>query len=127
MVIKENSLIHNSNEIVKKVYIMKIDKYDWQFDIDIQKTKLMYSNRLKTIIDAGSQLPELVKFLNELGINIEKPDEYNSDMSDIIYTCIGTAKSRANYEIDMYGKEQYISIVVCKNNDAVVLEIFGMK
>jgi hypothetical protein len=41
-------------------------------------------------------------------------------------TCIGSAKSNANYEIDMYGKEQYISIVVFNKNNTVMLEVFGM-
>lgn len=110
-----------------EVYIMKIDKYGWQFNIDIQKTQLMYSDRLKSKIDAHYQLPELVNFLNELGIDIEKPDEYNSDFSDVVYTCIGSAKSESNYEIDMYGKEHYISIAVYNKNNSVMLEVFGMK
>lgn len=105
---------------------MKIDKYGWQFNVDIQKTQLMYSNRVKPIIDARRQLPELVRFLNELGIDIEKPDKYNSDFSDVIYTCIGSAKSETNYEIDMYGKEQHISIVVYNENGLVMLEVFGI-
>lgn len=110
-----------------KIYVMKIYKYDWNFNVDIQKTRLMYSNRLKSIISANNQLPELVDFLTELGIDIEKPDECNSDFSDVVYTCIGNAKSEDNYEIDIYGKEQYISIVVCSKDDTVILEVFGMK
>lgn len=106
---------------------MIIDKYDWQFDIDIQKTQLMYLNRLKPIIESQAQLPELANFLSELGIDIEKPDEYNSDFSDVLYTCSGSAKSKTNYEIDMYGKEQFISIVIYNKNDTVILEVFGMK
>lgn len=105
---------------------MKIEKCDWKFDVNIQKTQLMYSNRLKSIIDSHSQLPELVSFLSELGIDIEKPDEYNSDLSDVVYTCIGSANSETNYEIDMYGKEQYISIVINNKNASVILEVFGM-
>lgn len=84
---------------------MKIDKYGWQFNVGMQKTQLMYTDRLKSIIDAHNQLPELVNFLNELGIDIEKPDEYNPDFSAVLYTCIGSAKSESNYEIDMYGKK----------------------
>lgn len=106
---------------------MKIEKYGWQFNVDIQKTQLKYSDRLKSIIDAQSQLPELLNFLSELGIDIEKPDKYNSDFSDVVYTCIGSAQSETNYEIDMYGKEQYISIVVYNKNGSVMLEVFGMK
>jgi len=107
---------------------MKINKYDWQFNVDIQETQLMYnSNMLKSIIDVNSQLPELVDFLSELGINIEKPDKYNLDFSDVIYTYIGSAESETNYEIDMYGKEQFISIVVYHKNGIVILEVFGMK
>lgn len=106
---------------------MKIDKYGWQFNVDIQETQLMYSDRLKSIINTHNQLPELVNFLNELGIDIEKPDEYNSDFSDVVYTCIGSAESESNYEIDMCGKEQYISIVVYNKSGLVMLEVFGMK
>lgn len=103
---------------------MKIDKYGWQFNVDIPKTQLMYCNRLKSIIEVQRQLPELVNFLSELGIDIEKPD--NSDFSDALYTFAGSAKSETGYEIDMYGKEQFISIVVYNKNDTVVLEVFGM-
>lgn len=106
---------------------MRIDKYGWQFNVDIQKTQLMYKDRLKSVIDAHNQLPELVNFLNELGIDIEKPDECNPDFSDVVYTCIGSTKSETNYEIDMYGKEQYISIVVYNKNGLVKLEVFGMR
>ena len=106
---------------------MKINKYDWQFNIDIQKTQLMYCKRLKSRIDAQNQLPELVDFLSELGIDIERPDKYNSDFSDVLYTCAGSAKSETNYEIDIYGKEQYISLVVFNKNDIVIFEVFGMK
>jgi hypothetical protein len=106
---------------------MMIDKYDWQFNVDIQKTRLIYSNRPKSLIDTHIQLPELVYFLSELGIDIEKPDEHNSDFSDVLYTFIGRAKSETRYEIDMYGKEQFVSIVVNNKNDTVMLEVFGLK
>jgi len=104
---------------------MKIDKYDWHFNVDIQKTRLMYSKRLMSFIDAHNQLPELVDFFSKLGIDIEKPDKY-SEVSDVVYTFIGSAKSEINYEIDLYGKEQHVSIVVYNMNDTVILEVFGM-
>ncbi len=106
---------------------MRIDKYNWQFDIDIQKTQLIYKHRLDNIIDKDKQLPELTNFLNELGIDIEKPDRYHSDFSDVTYTCIGNANSENGYEIDMYGKNQYISIVIYNEDDIVTLEVFGMR
>ncbi len=106
---------------------MIIEKYDWQFDIDIEKTQLIYKCRLDNIIDRDKQLPELTNFLKELGIDIEKPDTYDSDFSDATYTCIGNADSENGYEIDMYGKNQYISIVVYNKNDIVTLEVFGMR
>ncbi len=105
---------------------MIIEKNDWKFNVDIQKTQLMYGNMAKSEIDAQSQVPELVNFFNELGIDIEKPDEYNSDLSDVVYTLIGSAESKTNYEIDMYGKEQFISIVIYNKNGSVMLEVFGM-
>jgi hypothetical protein len=106
---------------------MNIFKYDWQFEVDIDKTKLMYNNREKSEIDVQSQLPELKNFLIELGIDIEKPDEHNFDYSDVIYTIIGNAKSKTKYEIDIYGQKQYISIAVYDMNGTIMLEVFGMK
>ena len=41
---------------------MIIDKYDWKFDIDIQRTKLIYENRLDNIINKDKQLSELTNF-----------------------------------------------------------------
>lgn len=110
-----------------KVPMMVIDKYDWQFNIDFQKTKSLYLGRMKSLLDAKIQPPELVDFLNELGIDIEKPDKSNPDFSDVLYTCIGTAESDTPYEIDIYGDEQYIAIVVYIKRDTVLLEVFGMK
>lgn len=106
---------------------MIIEKYDWKFDINIQKTQLIYKHRLDNIIDKDKQLPELANFLNELGIDIEKPDRYHSDFSDVTYTCIGNANSENGYEIDMYGKNRYISIVIYNEDDIVTLEVFGMR
>ncbi len=106
---------------------MIIEKYDWQFDIDIQKTRLIYKSRLDNIINRSKQLPELTNFLNELGIDIGKPDRYDSDFSHVTYTCIGNAVSENGYEIDMYGKNKYLSIIVYSEDDIVRLEIFGMR
>ena len=78
---------------------MIIEKYDWKFNVDLQKTQSIYGNRVKSEIDAQSQVPELVNFLSELGIDIEKPDKYNLDLSDVVYTFIGSAESETNYEI----------------------------
>ncbi len=105
---------------------MIIDKYDWHFIVDIKNTQLMYNDRIESLIDAHNQLPELVDFFIELGIDIQKPDEYNSGFSDVVYTFIGSAKSETKNEIDMYGNEKYISIVVYNKNNTVLLEVFGM-
>ena len=106
---------------------MIIEKYDWKFDIDIQKTKLLYENRLDNIINKDKQLSELTNFFYELGIDIEKPDSYDSDFSEAIYTCIGRAYSKNGYEIDMYEKNQFISIVIYNEDNIVTLEVFGIK
>ena len=106
---------------------MIIEKYDWQFDIDIQRTKLIYANRLNNIISRDKQLSELTNFFYELGIDIEKPDTYDSDFSEAIYTCIGKAYSENGYEIDMYGKNQFIYIVIYNEGNIVTLEVFGIK
>lgn len=88
---------------------MIIEKYDWKFNVDIHKTQSMNVNRVKSEIDAQRQLPEF-----------EKPDEYNSDLSDVVYTFIGSAESETNYEIDMYGKERFIFIVIYNKNGSVM-------
>lgn len=106
---------------------MKINKYEWQFNIDSQKTKSMYANRVDSVIDTDRQLPELVNFFNELGIDIKKPDKYSSDLSDVIYTCIGTVESEYGYEIDMYGEGEYISIAIYNKDGIVTFEVFGIR
>ncbi len=73
---------------------MIIDKYDWHFNINIENTQLMYGDWIKSLIDDHNQLPELVDFFIELGIDIEKPDEYKTDFSDVVYSFIGSAKIR---------------------------------
>ena len=105
----------------------KVNKHDWNFNIDIEKTKLLYSNRCDTIIDSTKQIPELVEFFDKLGIDIQKPDEYDSDFSDVVYTCIGFAESETGYEIDIYGNNQFVSVVIMQNyNNILKLEVFGM-
>lgn len=106
---------------------MIIDKYDYHFDVDIEHTEMLYKNREKAKIDSNNQLPELVKFLKSLGIDIEKPDNFEMGIADVIYSYIGSAKSVDGYEIDIYGEEQYISIVVYSEDGKVTLEVFGMK
>lgn len=108
--LKFYSLNKKYREEIKTLNFTKVNKHDWNFNIDIEKTKLLYSNRCDTIIDSTKQIPELVEFFDKLGIDIQKPDEYDSDFSDVVYTCIGFAESETGYEIDIYGKQ---SICIC--------------
>ncbi len=65
--------------------------------------------------------------VDKLGIDIQKPDEYDSDFSDVVYTCIGFAESETGYEIDIYGNNQFVSVVIIQNdNNILKLEVFGM-
>lgn len=114
------------NKNTKKMYTAKINKYGYEFNIDMENTQQMYASRSYSSINVRKQLPDLVKFLDELGIDIRKPDEYDSDFSDVIYTFIGSAISQEGYEIDMYGENQYVSIVVYDEDGIVKLEVFGM-
>lgn len=123
--ILDKKIIREENK--ESLNFTKVNKHDWNFNIDIEKTKLLYSNRCDTIIDSTKQIPELVEFFDKLGIDIQKPDEYDSDFSDVVYTCIGFAESETGYEIDIYGNNQFVSVVIMQNdNNILKLEVFGM-
>ena len=123
--ILDKKIIREENK--ESLNFTKVNKHDWNFNIDIEKTKLLYSNRCDTIIDSTKQIPELVEFFDKLGIDIQKPDEYDSDFSDVVYTCIGFAESETGYEIDIYGNNQFVSVVIMQNdNNRLKLEVFGM-
>lgn len=123
--ILDKKIIREENK--ESLNFTKVNKHDWNFNIDIEKTKLLYSNRCDIIIDSTKQIPELVEFFDKLGIDIQKPDEYDSDFSDVVYTCIGFAESETGYEIDIYGNNQFVSVVIMQNdNNILKLEVFGM-
>ena len=103
-----------------------IEKDDWKFSVDIEKTKEYY--RTHSICEcadcrnfyaqAEEKLPKLKEFLSEFGVDISRPDEISSftyeneiDYSTVYYTVCGEIVESSEYEIDICDN-LFLSIVV---------------
>ena len=106
----------------------KIIRDDYVFDIDIEKTKSFYSDAPKMFNCLSEYLPELTHFMALLGIDIEKPVKYDpNDTYDLLYTTFGTVASKNGYELDFYGEDKYVSVVVMlARKNIITIEVFGI-
>lgn len=106
----------------------KVIRDDYVFNIDIEKTKSLYSN-MPIIFDGLSEyLPELTHFFVSLGIDIEKPVKYDlNDTYDLLYTTFGSVSSKNGYELDFHRKDKYVSVAVVSAHENIIsLEVFGI-
>ena len=107
-------------------YMKTIEKDDWKFSVDIEKTKEYY--RTHSICEcadcrnfyaqAEEKLPKLKEFLSDFGVDISRPDEISSftyeneiDYNVVYYTVCGKIVEDSKYEIDIYDN-LFLSIVV---------------
>lgn len=106
----------------------KIIRDNYIFDIDLRKSKSFYSNAPKVFDGISEYLPELTHFLVSLGIDIEKPVKYDpNDTYDLLYTTFGTVSCKDGYELDFYGEDKYVSVVVTDSRENIItLEVFGI-
>lgn len=103
-----------------------IEKNDYKFSVDIEKTKEYYNthslcdcvccrNYYKQI---EQELPKLKEFLDNFGVDIAKPDEIMSvenegyiDYINIDYTVCGNVINMSEFEIDIYDN-QFLNVIV---------------
>jgi len=114
----------------------KVIRDDYVFDIDIEKAIRFYADSPKAFNGLSGYLPELTQFMASLGIDIEKPVKYDlSDTYDLLYKTFGTYTTIAGYELDFYGEEKYVSVVIFPNNiksklsvpeNIIYVEVFGV-
>ena len=103
-----------------------IEKDDWKFSVDIEKTKEYYKiNTLCKCSDCRNfytqieeKLPKLKEFLSEFGVDILKPDEISSCTYEgeinyyaVYYSVCGEITKDSEYEIDIYDN-LFLSIFV---------------
>lgn len=108
-----------------------IEKDDWKFSVDIEKTKEYYkTHSICECADCRNfyaqieeKLPKLKDFLSEFGVDVSRPDENASiecedsiDYLSVDYTVCGEIIEVGKYEIDIYDN-LFLSIVV--NDDCV--------
>ena len=106
---------------------MIIEKYDWKFDIDIQRTKLIYENRLDNIINKDKQLSELTNFfMNQAQILKNLIAMIRIFQRLYIHVYEGHTQKMDMKQICMK-KNQFISIVIYNEDNIVTLEVFGIK
>lgn len=105
---------------------MLIEKDNYKFSVDIEKTKEYYNthslcdcvccrNYYKQI---EQELPKLKEFLDNFGVDIAKPDEIMSvenegfiDYLNVDYTVCGNVINMSEYEIDIYDK-LFLNVIV---------------
>lgn len=107
-----------------------IEKEDYIFDVDIEKTKEYYATRTLCDCDecqnyyrqAENTFPKLTSFLLDFGIDIARPDEicsiYNKGKMDylaVAYTAVGECVKCGEYEIDMEDGGLFLNLVINKN------------
>ncbi len=107
-----------------------IEKEDYIFDVDIERTKEYYATR--TLCDcnewqnyyrqAAHTFPKLKNFLLDFGIDIARPDEicstYNKGQVEyhaVAYTAVGACVKYGEYEIDMEDGGLFLNLVISKN------------
>ena len=107
-----------------------IEKEDYIFDVDIEKTKEYYATR--TLCDcnecqnyyrqAENTFPKLTSFLLDFGIDIARPDEicsiYNKGKVDyltVAYTAVGECVKCGEYEIYIEDGGLFLNLVINKN------------
>ena len=107
-----------------------IEKEDYIFDVDIEKTKEYYATR--TLCDCDEcqnyyrqvehTLPKLKNFLLDFGIDIARPDEICSFFHSgnvvycaIAYTAVGECIKCGEHEIDMEDGGLFLNLVINKN------------
>ena len=107
-----------------------INKEDYTFDVDIEKTKDYYLTRTLCDCDecqnyycqAENTFPKLTSFLLDFGIDIARPDEicsiYNKGKVDylaIAYTAVGECVQCGQYEFDIEDGGLFLNLVINKN------------
>ncbi len=106
----------------------RVMRDDYVFEIDMEKANSFYSDKQKVFDGISDYLPELTQFLASLGIDIEKPMKYDlNDSTDLVYKTFGKVSSVNGYELDFYGEDIFISVVIISTHENIItFEIFGI-
>ena len=107
-----------------------IEKEDYVFNVDIEKTKEYYATKVLCDCDecqnyyrqAENTFQKLKNFLLDFGIDIARPDEICSTYSKgrvdyhvVAYTAVGECVKCGKYEIDMEDGGLFLNLVINKN------------
>ncbi|MBQ6570185.1 MAG: hypothetical protein IJL87_07995 [Clostridia bacterium] len=99
---------------------MLIEKEGYTFSVDIEKTKEYYDNLelcncdycLNFYAQAGRQLPQIAAFLEEFGVDIERPDAVESVQLDdkieyisVYYSVCGKITDQNDYVREINDKQ----------------------
>lgn len=107
-----------------------VEKEDYVFNVDIEKTKEYYATRTLCVCEecqnfyrqAEDTFPKLKSFLLNFGIDVAQPDEIcsiyykgNVEYYAVAYTAVGECLQCGEYEIDIEDGGLFLSIVINKN------------
>ncbi len=116
---------------------------DWVFWVDEEKTQAFYESREGQVAPTFKErLPQVMVFLEQMGIDAQKPlnPESMNSFDDLLYFAYGTAETTTGFELDFYeadtlmasivvyqkldGVESYLRELPERNTDILLLEIF---
>lgn len=107
-----------------------IEKEDYIFDVDIEKTKEYYSTKILCDCDecqnyyrqAENTFSKLKGFLSDFGIDIARPEEIHStyskgrvDYHAVSYTAVGECIQCGQYEFDIEDDGLFLNLVINKS------------
>lgn len=98
---------------------------EWKFNVNRKASKDYYSSTPVLYLRADNLNCDLTNFFNDLMIDIEKP--FKITATEVSYYYFGTADSDMGYELDFYGKNQFISVVIKDDtHDRKIISVFGL-
>lgn len=107
----------------------KVIQDDYVFNVDLEKSAAFYREQPVIFAGLSSYLPALTLFLNEMGIDIEKPTMYRyHDTYDLAYKVFGSPEIYGQYELYFHDGDRFAFVSFFKGNveNEFHLEIFDL-
>lgn len=95
----------------------KVIQDDYVFNVDLEKSAAFYREQPVIFSGLSSYIPVLTTFLNEMGIDIEKPIMYRyHDTSDLAYKVFGSPETYGQYELYFHDGDRFAFVTFFKGN-----------
>ena len=107
----------------------EVQHQGWLFTIDEERCTELYNSMDEKESKLRTYLPELTAFFDSVCVDITKPCDHGNDPADLCFWSFGSAISEKGYELDFYGENKFVSVVV--SNSVLIpgridFEVFGV-